>query len=288
MTTASLSRDGTSVSFELAQSGGGTPTIVEAVSKPNQKFQPIARVDPRTSDFFQSVKTFILRGYIDGDTAYQDARVLAEELIKPHSGGNDLTLDLSNADGFGSYTVAPAGENAAEIEYLPGQRDWVPISLNLTQVDETIGGSSSGVSGTSGAVPQGGGSVTLRNPDTGDSVDVLHDLTLTRTVGRSGTTVRPDPSDVVYIDKIRPATDEWSLSGVLEGGQARSNSQTLIDILSSKLERDALKLEFNNNIYALSDKDVVPAGAEAGRRLIGASEPDMVRVNNITLRTVTV
>jgi hypothetical protein len=288
MVQASLSRDGTSVDFQLNQDSGGTPTIIQSVSKPQQKLTPVSVVDPRVSDQFESVQSFILRGYIDGDSAYSDARVLAEELIKPHSGGNNLTLDLSNADGFSSYTVAPATESACELEYLPGQRDWIPLSLNLTRVDTTIGGAATEAPNTSAASPQGGGSVTLTNPGTGDSVDILHDLSITRTVGRPNTTIRPDPTQVAYIDKVRSAVDEWSIRGVLEGPTARSDSQTLIDILSAVRGRDGLTLEFNNNMYALSDKTVVPTGSEAGRRVIGASEPDMVRLDNITLRTVTV
>jgi len=288
MVTASLSRGSTSVDFELNQSAGGTPTIVQAISKPQQKLPSVSVVDPRVSDQFASVETFVLRGYIDGDTAYQDARSLAEELIKPHSGGTGLSLDLSNADGFGTYTVAPAGENACELEYLPGQRNWIPVSLNLTRVDETIGGASSEPINVSSATPQGGGSVTLRNPNTGDSVDILHNLSITRTVGRPNTTIRPDTSDVVYIDKIRSAYDEWGIEGVLEGQNARRDSEILMDILSEPTGRDALSLRFNNNIYALSNKTVVASGSQAGRRVIGASEPDMVRVNNISLRTVTV
>lgn len=288
MTTVTLSRGSTVVSINLEQETGGTPTLVQSVSKPQQKFPTVSVVDPRVSDQFESVETFVLRGYLDGDGAYRDARILAEELIKPHSGGTPLTLELSSVDGFGRYDVAPAGENACEIEYLPGQRDWIPVSLNLTRVDETIGGASFEPDSSSAATPQGGGSVELRNPQTGDSVEILHNLSITRTCGRPNTTIRPDTDQVTYIDKIRSANDEWSIRGVLEGPNAREDSSKLVDILSSVRGRNGLTLAFNNNLYGLSDKTVAAAGSEVGRRIIGASEPDMVRLENITLRTITV
>jgi len=287
MVTASLSRGSTVVSFELAQESGN-PTVIQTVGKPEQEFKKVSRPNPRVSDQFQSLDTFILRGYVDGDTAYSKARRLAEDLIKPFSEGEELTLELSNLEGFDRYSVAPIGESVLELTYPPGQRDWVTVDLNLTRVDNSVGGVATEESTSSSALANDSGSVTIRNPATSDSVTLEDGLTLTRTVGRPNTTVINGPNESTYYDKVRSTVDEWGIDATLTSDTARADSQTLMDILGYRTQRDGLRLEFDNNLYGLSTYNVAASGSEAGRRIINASEPGMARIKNVTLRTITV
>lgn len=285
MTQATLSRGGTSVTFQVEENSGA-PVIAESISKPEQELTPVSQVNPRVSDQFASVLQFTVTGYIDGSDAYERARVMAEDLVKPHGDGDALTLDLSNADGFGSYSVAPSTANACELTYNPGERNWVRVALRMPQVDRVIGGSASDDQTGSGATAGNGGSVTLTNPATSDSVTITDGLNVSRSVGRPNTEVRADPTEVVFIDKNRSAEDTFEIGGRIVSNTARADSQTLVDILSASRGRDALTLTFDNNLYGLGSYTVAAVGGEAGRRVVNASEPGMVAIRNLTLQTV--
>lgn len=287
MTTLTLSRGATSVDVEWLGEAPD-PILVYSASKPNQEINPVSNIDPRVSDQFQNVKQFTINGYLTGANAYTDARSLAGELIKPHSGGTALQLDLSNIDGFGTYDVAPSQQNAVDISYPPGQRDLVPVSFSLPVVDTTIAGSATETTSVSSVTPGNGGSVTLSNPTNGESLTISQNLNVSRTVGRPNSTIRPNPSSVTYIDKVRSAQDVFEVSGRVSDATARADSVTLIeDVLGTPLGRDSLTLTFDNNLYGYESFDVVPSGAESGRMVVSASEKGLVSINGLSLRVVT-
>lgn len=287
MSEITLSRGATSVTID-AVGETSRPTVVYSQSKPQQDITPVSNVDPRSSDQFQSVPQFTINGYLKSTTAYEDARTLCEDLIKPHSGGSDLTLGLSNVSGFGSYTVAPNSDSAVSVTYTSGQRDLVEVELQLTKVDTTVGGAATESFTSSTVTPGNGGSVTLSNPANGESVTLNENLSVKRSVGRPSSTVRPNPTSVTYIDKVRSASDTFELSGRLTDASARTDAVTLIeDVLGTPLGRDSLTLTFNNNLYGYDTFDVVPVGSRAGRAVVNASEKGLARVNGVTLRTIT-
>jgi hypothetical protein len=286
MVQASLSRGSTSVTFQVEQEPGGQ-TVIQTTGKPQQEILETSSRDPRVSDQFAAVKSLTVNGYIDGSNAYEDARVMAEDLVKPHSNGAPLQLDVSNLDGFSTYDVAPDNASALKLTYNPGERRFVRVAMSVTQVDETIGGAASDDQTGSGTTPNDGGGVTITNPGTNTSVTINEDLTVTRTVGRPNTTIRPDPTGVTYVDKNRAAEDVFEIEGQLVSGTARSDSQTLINILSASRGRQGLDLTFDNHLYGLGSYDVSAVGGESGRRIVSASEPGMASVRNITLRTIT-
>lgn len=288
MVQATISRNDISVDLQVEAEGART-TVIESVSKPEQDFKVISQEDARVSDQFAAVRSFNpITGYIDGPSAYEDALILAEDLVKPHSDGVPLTIDLSNLEGFGTYDVAVNNSNALKLTYPPGQRNWVQVQLNVTQVDAVDGGDQSTSITPSSTTSNDGGSVTISNPRSGQSVTIEHGLTVTRTVGRPNSKIRPDIDEVTLVDHTRTAEDVFEIGGRLVSDTARADSREFINLLSTPLAREGLELTFNNSLYGLGTYTVAPTGSEAGRRVINASEPGMVTLRNITLRTITV
>lgn len=285
MTDVTLSRGSDSVTFPLDVPGGELP-ITWVVSKPQQKIENVSQLNPRARDNFQSLRTFTLSGTIYGPNTYQKARSLVNNLIKPHGGGTQLQIDLSNFSGLGTYNVAPVSDNAIELEYLPGGRNLVNVSLNLTQVDSVIAGQGSQTPTFSAPVPGNGGSITLTHPD-GDNLTLTNDLRVTRSVGRPNSEVSVYPDEVRYFDKIRSASDVFEIRGEIQAGSAATDAVTLIeDILANPLGRDTMTLDFNNNLYGLPSFDVVPTGGQAGKMSITSGEGNVRTIGPLTLRVV--
>ena len=138
MAVATLSRGGTSVTIQIWAEGGEL-LVGRDVGKPQAGIQEVARADPRSVDHKSATDSFTIVGQLIGSNAYADARTLAEDLIKPHSAGERLMLDLSDVPGLGTYEVGVPSPRALELDYQQGQRDWVPCSLTLPVVSETIG-----------------------------------------------------------------------------------------------------------------------------------------------------
>lgn len=134
---ATLSRGGTSVTFDVIGEGG-TPLVIWDVGKPNASEQRSGRENPRSQDFWSGLRQVNVRGELNRNTAHQDAITIAEELVKPYSGGSALELDLSQLQNHGTYEVAPL-QNALVLQYPPGTVDVVIVDLSLPVVSSTLG-----------------------------------------------------------------------------------------------------------------------------------------------------
>lgn len=139
MATAVISRGTTSVDVEIWGEGGDL-LIGRDIGNPEARIAPVARVDPRASDHKSATDTITLVGILEGASAYDDARTLAEDLIKPHSDGTALQLDLTAVPGFDTvFDVGVPSARALEVDYRPGVRNRVDVQLTVPVVDNTIG-----------------------------------------------------------------------------------------------------------------------------------------------------
>lgn len=134
---ATLSRGNTSVSFDVIGEGG-QPLVFWDVGKPNASEQRSGRVDPRSSDFWSGLRNITVRGEMDRSSAYADAETIAEDLVKPYSGGDPLELDLSALAEHGTYEVAPL-QQALVLQYPPATRNVVIVDLSVPVVSQTLG-----------------------------------------------------------------------------------------------------------------------------------------------------
>lgn len=141
MTTATFSRGSTSVEFKILRQGGDL-AVARDVGKPNLKTRP--RSDdasgPRSSDQRSAQDRLVVLGIFEGPGAYSRADALVEDLVKPHSEGTPLELDLTNVPGFNKvYEVGVPNEQAVELDYQPGIRQRVDLQLSVPIVSDTIG-----------------------------------------------------------------------------------------------------------------------------------------------------
>lgn len=283
MVTATISRGTTSVTFDLVEEAGAL-IIAEDTGKPALNVDESPRGDPRIGDHYSALTTLTVPGRLSGSTAYDDARVLAEELIKPNSDGTALSLDLSNVSGFGTNDVAPTNERALELTYRSGFTNEVLLQLSLPVVNET----NSGASGTTVSSSSGSG--------LGNSIDVTRDTTtvnlkpgleVSRRVSRPGGSLQPQSGDnlVVYTDKQTSAADEFEISARLT---STSDETDLHDtIVRPRLGKDSITLDFGGT-WNLGSYDVAPVGTGALRtsRIAGRTSND-IRLDGLTLRTMT-
>lgn len=138
MATATLSRGSTSVTFNLYEEGNNL-LVARDTGKPSAGISPVGREDPRSSDHKSAIDAFTVVGQLVGSTAYDDAKTLAEGLVKTYSDGTALELDLSSVTGLGTYEVAVSSDRALQLGFEPGRVDWVSLQLSVTVVGSTVG-----------------------------------------------------------------------------------------------------------------------------------------------------
>lgn len=284
MVSGTITRGNTSVSFDLIETGGSL-LIARDVGKPNLNVYERGREDPRTQDYWSALSVWTVVGYLTGTSAYDDAQTLAESVIKPRLDTNTvLELDLSNVTDLGVYDTAPNGASALQLEYVPGERNFVGLQLQLVEVDSVDGGSQ-----TSRATinpDADAGDLKLERPGIAELVFDT-DVSVSRSVGRPGAEVDRQPAELPrYVDKNAPAEDVFEISAELTGGISDAN--TLIeDILRPQLAGGSLRLHFLSNLYSLDAYEVVPIGSQAGRAQVGeAGVTESIRNPVLKLRTV--
>jgi len=287
MTDITISRDGTSVTLPLNVEGDNI-MIAYSASKPQQNINNVVDPDPRARDNFKNVRSLTLSGNFTGSSAYIDARTLAQSLIKPFSEGNNLTVDLSNFAGFGSYNVAPNLEQSLELEYLPGSKNIVGCNLNLTIID-TLRQAEDVTQEVVDPTPvvSDGAEVTITNPDNSESVTLTKDLRVTRSVGRPNSGINGFSTEIRYTDKVVNASDKFEISGELKSDTAEADAITAVeDVFGSALGQSALTVDFDGS-YGLGEFSMVPVGGQAGRVTVSAGEEGVRRVGPVTLQVVT-
>ena len=281
MVDVTLSRSGTSVAIPLVEEGS-TPLISRDLGKPNQEIQNSGRLNPRSQDQWSGLSQYTVVGTFDGANAYQDARDL-QDLIKSHSGGSNLTMDIPLSDFESDITVAPAAgqEEACTITYEPGRRNWVGVEISLTRIDDTKGEGSQ-----SATTPTGSGSGPIELSDGTRTIQIRSDPVVERSVGRPGSVVRRQVGQFpLFIDHRKAAYDAIDLSFRLEDSNAVTDTNEIVTMFENRLGRSTLSLDFNG-LYGLGQFSVVPRGNQALRTTRVAGEEGQVRIPTVSLRRV--
>lgn len=280
MVDATLSRGSESVTIPLIEEAG-TPVISRDVGKPNQQLHTTGRLDPRSQDQWSVLEAYTLIGTFTGSSAYQDARDV-QDLIKSHSGGTNLTLDVP-LDEFGNAVpVCPAAEQeqACTVTYAPGRTDWVGVEVSLTRVSETLGSGNQ-----SATTPTASGSGPVEISDGSTTLPLEQAISVERTVGRPNSIVRRQPDQYpLYIDHRKTAYDAFDISFRFTD-LAVSYTNKIVDMISNQLGRQSLTLDFNGK-YGLGQFSVVPRGTSALRTTRNSGTEGTVRVPTISLRRV--
>lgn len=280
MTEITVTKGGNSVTFEIYEEPAGM-LFARDIGKPEARIYRVGREAPRTTDHRAPMESYLVVGQIVGSDAHDDARVLAEDIVGSHSGGNAATLDLSNVSGLESETVTFFGEQALQLHYPPAQPDWVSLQMQASIVRDVIGGGSvpSASSSTSGSGP-----VTLTRG--GDSITIVNNLDIERRVGLPSTTSRHDSgSDPYAVEPNRAPMRTWEITGMWNTNAA-TNQNTLVEtILKPQLGYGSLTLDFNG-IYGLGSYEVASPFAQSARVSWSAGEEGMVWINALKLLEV--
>lgn len=281
MVTATLSRGGTSVDIPLVETAG-TPVIGRDIGKPNQQIHESGTLQPRVQDQWSALEAYTLTGMFTDSNAYQDARDL-QDLIKSHSGGTDLILDIPLDDFESNISVCPAAEQeeACSVTYDPGRRDWVAVSVSLTRINDTLG---SGNQTAQTPTATGNGPITLS--DGSRKVEMTAAVAVERTVGRPNSIVRRTPNQYPnFIDHRKAAYDTFDISFRLVDDVAVSQTNAIVAMFRNQLERDTLRLNFNG-LFGLGSFAVVPSGTSAVRTTRVSADGEEIRVPTVSLRRV--
>jgi len=275
MATATLDRDGTTVQIPLVTDSSGSPVVSRDYGKPNQEIQPTGSINPRFSDFWSGLQQYTLSGIFKSDTAYSDAIALLD-LIKSNSNGNQLTLNIDMPEFDTDIPVVPAAgqETACSVEYNPGWRNYVPVELSLTRAVTESGGNQPATT------PTTSGSGPIQISDGSTTVDLVNDVTVSRSVGRPQSTVRKAPDGITpnHYDKFKTAYDGFELSfEVVEN--ATTQITDIVNIFNQQLGRSPLTLDFQGLF-------VIPEGSQALRHTRLSGEQGTGSVPTINLRRV--
>jgi hypothetical protein len=139
MPTATLSRGGTSVTMKIWREGGQLAIAVDA-GKLSATTYEVAAEDPKTADHKSALHRITVLGVLLGSNAYSNAQTLCESLVKPHSDGTPLTLDVTSVPGFTTgYEVGVPDSRAVQVDYRAGITNRVDVQLGLPVVSSTIG-----------------------------------------------------------------------------------------------------------------------------------------------------
>lgn len=280
MAEATLSRGSTSVTLPLIETGG-SPVCSVDFGKPNLEIQNSGLLSPRHIDQWSGLEQYTLLGRFTDSSAYSDAITLMD-LIKSHSGGTPLLLNINMPEFDTDIEVAPAAgqEEAVSIAYNPGRRNHVEVDLGLTRVDSTVGDGTQNAS-----TPTASGTGPIQLSYAGTTIDLSKDVVVERAVGRPNSTVRRAPSTHPrYIDKRKAAYDAFELSLQFTESTVSKVTQ-LADMFNEQLGRRPMELSFNG-LYGMGTFDVVPQGSGALRHSRVSGEQGTAMIPTISLRRV--
>lgn len=284
MTTATLERGGTTVTLQLLGEGAGVPLVATDHGKPNAGPQSKGSINPRWSDQWSQMESYTLVARFHESTAYSDVIELVD-LVKSHSAGADLVLNIDLPEFDTDMVVAPAPEQdqALSVAYDVGGRNMVDCQLSLTRVNSTQGDGG----GQSASTPTASGTGPITLTDGSVSVSFTNDIVVDRTVGRPNSTLsRTTQQWPNYIDHRKVAFDQFTLGAELKTDAVTAVSN-LRDMVTTQLGRTALTLDFNG-IYGMGAFDVVPEGGQALRTVRPSAEEGVIIVPTLTLRRVLV
>jgi hypothetical protein len=278
MAVATLSRGTTSVDIPLVEEGGEI-LVSSTFGKPEtQVRQSGGTLNPRVQDNWSSLQGVQLAGRLFD---YQKSHDLAD-LIKSAS-LDPLELSLPTTIYDDPLRVAPAAgqDTALTLEYPPGKRDNVTVSLNLTRV-----GTIQGVNEQQATTPTATGTGPIELRIGGTTVEVpTAGLGLERTVGRPNDAIRRDlEADPRYEVKAKVTSDVFTFNF-----EAVQNATTLLNkitdnIFRERLGRQGVTVDFNG-VLGLGAIEAVPVGSAPFRQVQSAGQ-DWVTVPQLELRRI--
>lgn len=282
MANAVLSRGATTVTVPLL-AGGNSLALARDVGKPTAEYKSVGREDPLPLDNLNAGDAFTFTGLLHGDSAYADAKTLANLIKARATTGSPLRLDISDIPGKGTYDVAPASEGAVALAYVPGRVDMVGVQATLNAVADTFGGDQDAQTHAS---PDTGSGVKLT--DGTSSVTLTSGLEVVRKVGRPDAKLNPRPDDLpTFVDKNDPASDTFEVTAELTGDSATADAATLEEsLVRPRRGQDSLTLHFQSGLFTLDAYDVLPDGSQALRTVHSTGETDTVSVATLSLRVV--
>jgi len=282
MTTATLSRGNRSVSFDVIGEGG-EPLVARNFGKPNLGvnansggLDPLMQQDVRSAQETININTQLF--------SYDKAATLAD-IIKSHSRGTPITLDIPLAEYDDSIKTHPAleQEEALTLTYEPGRGERVGVSLSLSRIGTLNATDSGGVAETPRAT--GDGPVTVGSGT--DTVPFDTDLTVERAVGRPNVRITPEYQDYPdIVDQRKAAYDAFSLT-VSSMSAAVAKTTTLRNLFRKRRGRNAMPLDFTGR-YGLGQFEVIPSGNQALRHVRSAGREGSrdMSVPAVSLRVV--
>jgi len=281
MVQATILRGNTSVSLDLI-ADGGTPLVSRDIGRPSLQFQQNGELLPRHIDHYSGLETYTLLGRFFGSNAYSNANTLAD-LLKSNPNGTPLTLNIGMPEYDTDMTVMSAAgqEQAVELNYPPGKKDTVEIDVGLTRVSDSLGGTDQAAT-----TPTAAGSGPVQLSDDNNTVDLVEDIGVSRTVGRPQDQAKkaPDTAFPRMIAKTKSAYEAFEIS-LQFNSDTVTTINNLADMFNQKLRRDSLTLNFNGQ-YGLGSFDVVPDGSGALRHVRESGKKNTMIVPTINLRRV--
>lgn len=277
MVDATLSRGGMSISLPVRDEAG-TPLLARDFGKPNHGVESVNDPDPRPKQDAQSGnETITITTQIH---TYQTALELAD-LIKAHSGGEAITLDIPLGEYENSISTVPAvgQDEALTLAYPPGQGETINVDLSLSRVNQVFGTNS----GFSADTPRASGSGPITLSSSSRSVVFERSQTVERSLGRpnSGTFARYSDYPKVQ-DERKSSYDAFdiSLTSIADSVQKVT---ALRNMFRKRRGRDTLTLDFNG-LYGMGAFSVVPRGSGALRHVRIAGQAEDQTVPQIQLR----
>lgn len=258
----------------------GNLMVAKDVGKPKARTYRVGTVDPKVSDQRAGLEAFTVTGQLVGDNAYDNARRLAEDIVKAPAGNDNTVLNLSAIDGLSWYDVVFPGSGALRLHY-PGHPNWVSVQFTAHKAEYVNGGGT--VPDTSSSATTGSKNVTISRGAT--SLELKYNLQVERKVGRPSLQMRYGSGEAYAVDMMRAATDIFSISGTFVTDTGTTQATLMDDILKPKLGYGNLTLDFDG-LYTLGEYDVVPNGSQAARVTWSAGERDMVHLDKLELMVV--
>lgn len=287
MVDATLSRNGTTVTLPLVDQGSGVPLVSRGTGHPHLDIRNTGAADPYFQDRFSTIESYSLVGRYHDSNAYADAIELAD-MIKNIGNGSPITLNIPLDEYDDDIKVVPAAEqeSAATLTYDPGN-PWVTVDLNLTRIsayqgDNNFDDSSDFISNT----PTAAGTGPIQLSDGTNTVDLVNDIAVERTVGRPNDTIsrRTDKQYPQYISRVKTAYDGFSISFDITDSNV-ATVRELNTMVGQKLKSTPLTLDFNG-VYGMGAFDVVPPGSESARDVSPSGYEGVSLVPTLNLRRV--
>jgi len=286
-TNATLTRGSESVTIPI-KDDAGTPLVSRSFGAPNHDIEVVGEPDPRqTFDNASRAETIAIETRLFDTTTILDLA----DLIKAHSGGTPITLDIPLDEYDDNILVAPSpgSQEAATFEYEP-TANYAATTLTLARVDSIEGTDSAFRSDTpraSGQGTSGAGPVVLAG--NGISVEFPRDITVERSVGRPNVNMLRSQGRTYpkLIDERKSSFEGISLS-LTSISDAVTKVTNLRNMFRQFRGRDTITLNMNG-LYGMGRFTVIAeTGGEAVRhvRISGRRRATDQSVPKVDLRVV--